>query len=84
MELGPPLTAVPVQALPGQPPARRDAVEGGGGVGGVAGAGSAGDLLAHLLRVSGEVTNSPACTVGASPGRVTAPILVQRVPSAES
>src|SRR5258708_6282999 len=83
-ESGPPLTQVPVQELPGQPPCRptRSKVA-------VASVGAAvPDALVICWLVCcaypGEVANSPACTVGASPGRVTAPILVQLVPPAES
>src|SRR5713101_2565394 len=83
-ELGPPLTEVPVQELPGQPPCRptRPKVA-------VASVGAAVPDALVICWLSccadpGEVTNSPACTAGASPGRVTVPILVQLAPSAES
>ena len=84
MELRPPLTEVPCQELPGQPPCRltRSKVA-------VASVGAPVPDPPEIcwltcLAYLGEVANSPACTVGASPGRVTVPILVQPVPSAES
>ena len=83
-ESGPPLTEVPVQELPGQPPRRptRSKVA-------VASVGAAVPVVLVSCWLvccvdPGEVTNSPASTVGASPGRVTVPILVQFEPSAES
>ncbi len=83
-ESGPALTEVPVQELPGQPPRRptRSKVA-------VASAGAPFPNALVICWLSccadpGEAANSPACTAGASPGRVTVPILVQLVPSAES
>ena len=70
-QLLPALREVPVQELPGQPPCRptRSKVA-------VASVGAAVPDALVICWLSccadaGEVTNSPACTAGASPGRVT-------------
>ncbi len=42
------------------------------------------DTLLFGARSGGEVTKSPACTVGGSPARLAVPISAQCVPSAES
>jgi hypothetical protein len=83
-ELLPPLTQVPVQELPGQPPCRPTRSK--AAVASVEAAVPDALVICWLVCCAypGEVANSPACTVGASPGRVTVPILVQLVPPAES
>ena len=83
-ELLPPLTAVPVQVLAAQRPCRVTRSKAA-----VASVGSPLWVPPEICWFTccvycGEVTNSPACTVVASPGRLTVPILVHRVPSAES
>ena len=57
-------------------------VEGRGGSGGAAGPAAADALV--ITAYSGEVTNSPTCTVARQPGQVAVPIRVQWLPSAES
>src|SRR6202043_1853621 len=84
-ESGPPLTEGPAQEPPGQPPRRprRSKVA----VASVAPPPPLDALVTPEFVAAdwlGEVTNIPACIVAASPGRVTVPVLVQFVPSAES